>query len=173
MANCHVRIAYAPNDPETADLLSKMTGQTTVVEKKVSISGGKGGASRSTSISETARPLLTADECMRLPGAQKNAEGKVTAPGHMLIFTAGNSPIYGMQILYFLDPVFSKRSKVPAPGISSRFPAGITDSIYNPRPAEWYGNEEAIDVQAAPASEGQSPAPATKSIEDFFEEDGQ
>ena len=34
MANCHVRIAYAPNDPETAELLSKMTGQTTVVEKK-------------------------------------------------------------------------------------------------------------------------------------------
>lgn len=133
MANCHVRIAYAPNHPETADLLSKMTGQTTVVEKKVSISGGKGGSSRSTSISETARPLLTPDECMRLPGAQKNAEGKVTAPGDMLIFTAGNSPIYGRQILYFLDPTFSKRSKIPAPGISPKFPAGITDSFYYPR----------------------------------------
>ena len=154
MANCHVRIAYAPNDPETADLLSKMTGQTTVVEKKVSISGGKGGSSRSTSISETARPLLTADECMRLPGARKNAEGKVTAPGHMLIFTAGNSPIYGMQILYFLDPTFSQRAKIPAPGITARFPAGISDSFYDPRPDSWYGREDAGEKpeppQAAP-----------------------
>ncbi|WP_346773704.1 type IV secretory system conjugative DNA transfer family protein, partial [Desulfovibrio sp. ZJ369] len=33
MANCHVRIAYAPNDPDTAELLSRMTGKTTVVEK--------------------------------------------------------------------------------------------------------------------------------------------
>lgn len=137
MANCHVRIAYAPNDPETADLLSKMTGQTTVVERKVSISSGKGGSSRSTSISETARPLLTPDECMRLPGLSKDSNGK-PVPGHMLIFTAGNSAIYGMQILYFLDPVFSKRAKIPAPGISERFPAGITDSLYDPRPEEWF-----------------------------------
>lgn len=141
MANCHVRIAYAPNDPETADLLSKMTGQTTVVEKKVSISSsgvlGKGGASRSTSISETARPLLTPDECMRLPGLSKDSNGN-PVPGHMLIFTAGNSTIYGMQILYFRDPVFSKRAKIPAPGISERFPAGITDSLHYPRPSEWF-----------------------------------
>ena len=149
MANCHVRIAYAPNDPETADLLSKMTGQTTVVEKKVSISSGKGGSSRSTSISETARPLLTPDECMRLPGAQKDSQGKVTKPGHMLIFTAGQSPIYGMQILYFLDPTFSQRAKMPAPGISNRFPAGITDSIYSPRPDEWF--------EAGPAPAPQKP----------------
>ena len=52
MANCHVRIAYAPNLPETAEYLSKMAGTTTVVDKKISISGGggKGGKSRSTSI---------------------------------------------------------------------------------------------------------------------------
>ena len=171
MANCHVRIAYAPNDPETAELLSKMTGQTTVVEKKVSISGGKGGTSRSTSISETARPLLTADECMRLPGAQKNAEGKVTAPGHMLIFTAGNSPIYGMQILYFLDPVFSRRARIPAPGITPRFPAGISDSLYHPRPADWYGEGEAVEPTAAqPEAPKTAPeAQPGKRFADFLE----
>ena len=147
MANCHVRIAYAPNDPETADLLSKMTGQTTVVEKKVSISSGKGGSSRSTSISETARPLLTPDECMRIPGLSKDATGK-PVPGHMLIFTAGNSAIYGMQILYFLDPVFSKRAKIPAPGISERFPTGITDSLYAPRPENWFTPEEKAEKPA-------------------------
>lgn len=122
MANCHVRIAYAPNLPETAEYLSKLTGTTTVVSKKVSISRGKGGRSRSTSIAETSRPLLTPDECLRLPGPTKNEDGKVTAPGDMLIFTAGQSPVYGRQILYFIDPVFSARARIPAPAVS--------DSLY-------------------------------------------
>jgi type IV secretion system protein VirD4 len=86
-----------------------------VVSKKVSISRGKGGRSRSISINETSRPLLTPDECLRLPGAEKDASGKVTAPGDMLIFTAGQSPIYGQQILYFLDPVFSARARILPP----------------------------------------------------------
>jgi len=120
MANCHVRIAYAPNLPETAEYLSKLTGTTTVVNKKVSISRGKGGRSRSISINETPRPLLTPDECLRLPGAEKDAFGHVTAPGDMLIFTAGQSPVYGRQILYFLDPVFSARARIPPPTKSDR-----------------------------------------------------
>ena len=142
MANCHVRIAYAPNDPETADLLSRMTGKTTVVERKTSISIGKGGRSRSINIAETARPLLTPDECGRLPGAEKDSEGRITKPGHMLIFTAGQAPIYGMQILYFRDPTFSERSKMPAPGVSEAFPAGVTDSLYFPRSAPEERQEE-------------------------------
>nr|WP_320013105.1 type IV secretory system conjugative DNA transfer family protein [uncultured Desulfobulbus sp.] len=124
MANCHVRIAYAPNLPETAEYLSKLTGTTTVVSKKVSISRGKGGRSRSISINETSRPLLTPDECLRLPGAEKDASGKVTAPGDMLIFTAGQSPIYGQQILYFLDPVFSSRSRILPPARSDNLYQG-------------------------------------------------
>jgi type IV secretion system protein VirD4 len=40
----------------------------------------------------------------------------------MLILTAGRSPIYGRQILYFKDPTFSARSKMLAPEKS--------DSIY-------------------------------------------
>ena len=119
--NCHIKIAYAPNKYETAQLLSDMAGKTTVVEEKKSISKSRGGRSLSTNLTETARPLLTPDECMRLPGPEKNVEGKVTAPGDMLIFVAGQPPIYGRQILYFLDPVFSERSKMPVPT--------ITDSI--------------------------------------------
>lgn len=118
MANCHVRIAYAPNIPETAEYLSKLTGTTTVVDTKISISGSLSGKSSSRSINETARPLLTPDECLRLPGPQKDVGGKVTAPGDMLIFTAGQPPIYGRQILYFLDPVFSERARVKAPNVS-------------------------------------------------------
>lgn len=174
MANCHVRIAYAPNDAETAELLSRMTGKTTVVEKKTSISIGKGGRSRSVNIAETARPLLTSDECSRLPGAEKDSSGKVTKPGHMLIFTAGQSPIYGMQILYFKDPTFARRSKMPAPGVSEKYPAGVTDSLYFPRPADWYGNqveetpkEEAVrDREEANATGAVQPV----TFENFLEE---
>jgi type IV secretion system protein VirD4 len=117
MANCHVRIAYAPNTIETAKILSDMTGKTTVVEEKVSLSGSRSGHLKNASVNmaETARPLLTPDECMRLPGPEKDGQGRVTKPGDMLIFTAGQPPIYGRQILYFFDPVFSARSRMPAP----------------------------------------------------------
>ena len=114
MANCHVRIAYAPNLPETAEYLSKLAGTTTVVQKKISRSSGKGGGSRSVNEQETARPLLTPDECLRLPGIHKVSVGKETVieSGDMLIFTAGNPPIYGKQILHFQDPIFLSRSKM-------------------------------------------------------------
>lgn len=166
--NCHVRIAYAPNDPDTAELLSKLVGKTTVVEKKTSISIGKGGRTRSINMAETARPLLTPDECGRLPGAEKDSEGKVTKPGHMLIFTAGQSPIYGMQILYFKDPTFSQRSKIPAPGVSEKYPAGITDSLYFPRPAEWFSPEEKPQEEKAQDAPAQSRPQAT--FESFLED---
>ena len=130
MANCHVRIAYAPNTIETAKTLSDMTGKTTVVEEKVSLSGSRSGHMKNASVNvaETARPLLTPDECMRLPGPEKDLQGRVIRPGDMLIFTAGQPPIYGRQILYFFDPVFSARSKMPAPDRS--------DSLYAPAAAK-------------------------------------
>lgn len=116
-SSCHVRVAYAPNKIETAELLSKMAGTTTVVKKSYSYSGSKYGtqSQMSTSTQETQRPLLTADEVMRLPAAKKDAKGNVTESGDMLIFIAGRTPVYGKQILYFMDPVFSARAKVAAP----------------------------------------------------------
>ena len=118
ISNCLVRIAYAPNKVETAEWLSKMAGQTTVVHEKISTSGKKFGIALeqvSTSYEETSRPLLTPDEIMRLPGPVKDKAGNILEPGEMLIFVAGNSVIKGVQILYFLDPVFSKRSKISPP----------------------------------------------------------
>ena len=151
MANCHVRIAYAPNLPETAEYLSKMAGTTTVVDKKVSISGGagKGGQSRSTSISETSRPLLTPDECMRLPGLTKDSSGN-PVPGDMLIFTAGHPPIYGRQILYFVDPIFSARAKVKAPGVADGWNRGLSDSLHYEMPLKADGKR--LEKPAADAA---------------------
>lgn len=160
MANCHVRIAYAPNTIETAKTLSDMTGKTTVVEEKVSLSGSRTGHMKNASVNvtETARPLLTPDECMRLPGPEKDSQGRVIKPGDMLIFTAGQSPIYGRQILYFFDPVFSARAKVPVPGLNAAYPSGISDSLYQPRPASWYTAKPSSS--SAPQTADATPAPA-------------
>jgi type IV secretion system protein VirD4 len=69
----------------------------------------------STNVEEIERPLMTPDECGRLPGPRKDTGGNITQAGDMLIFATGFPPIYGKQILYFNDPVFSGRAKIPAP----------------------------------------------------------
>lgn len=118
ISNCHIRIAYAPNKVETAEWMSKMTGQMTVIKEQVSTSGKRFGMvleQVSTSFQEVHRPLMTADEIMRLPGPKKDAKGDIIEAGEMLIFVAGQPVIRGRQILYFLDPTFSKRSKIAPP----------------------------------------------------------
>jgi type IV secretion system protein VirD4 len=87
---------------------------------------------------------------MRLPGPEKDSQGKVVKPGDMLIFTAGQSPIYGRQILYFFDPVFSARAKITVPGLTPQYQSGITDSIYEPRPAAWYSATPVVVAQTKP-----------------------
>ena len=127
LGNCHIRIAFAPNKIETAELVSKMSGQQTVVRRQVSLSGKRTGlrlSNASESVQEVQRPLITPDEAMRLPAAAKNGAGEIVEPGHMLIFAAGHAPIYGRQLLYFRDPAFSARSKVPPPDTSDRILRG-------------------------------------------------
>ena len=117
-ANCHIRIAAAPNEVETAETLSKMAGTTTVVQRKRSRSGAAGAAigSVSESLQETTRPLLTVDECMKLRGLEKDRKGNAKRAGDMLIFPAGSPPILGRQTLYFQDKELLRRARMPAPG---------------------------------------------------------
>lgn len=68
------------------------------------------------------RPLLTADECLRMLGPKKAANGDIEAPGDMVIYVAGYPAIYGKQPLYFKDPVFQARAAIPAPQCSDRLP---------------------------------------------------
>ena len=115
MSNCHIRVAFAPNKVETAELLSKMTGTTTVVKSYTTTSGDRISVMLgqvTESLQEISRPLLTVDECMRLKGAKKSSDGQVLEGGDMLIFIAGQAPIYGKQILFFKDKIFLDRSKV-------------------------------------------------------------
>ena len=122
-SNCHIKAAYAPNRIETAKLLSEMTGTATVVKKVVGTSGKRTSLVLSQvneTLQEFSRPLLTPDECMRLPGPVKDAAGLVTKAGDMLVFVTGRAPIYGRQILYFQDPVFAARAGISAPPVSDR-----------------------------------------------------
>jgi type IV secretion system protein VirD4 len=124
LSNCHIRVAYAPNKPETAEWLSKLTGNTTVTVEDYSTSGQRFGAvltSVNHSYQAVSRPLMTPDECQRLAGPTKNPlTGEITKPGAMLIFVAGFAPIFGTQILYFTDALFKSRSAIDAPKDSER-----------------------------------------------------
>jgi type IV secretion system protein VirD4 len=118
LSNCHIRLAYAPNKIETADWLSRLTGNSTVIKEQISTSRQTGAFFKkniSTSFQEVARPLLTPDEVMRLPGLIKDAHGRIMEPGEMLIYVAGYAPIRGSQTPYFMDPVLMARSLIPAP----------------------------------------------------------
>ncbi len=118
-SNCHVQNAYPPNRLETAEHLSKMTGQTTILKEQITKSKNAGGGLFSGSVSktvqETQRALLTPDECMRMPAPKKNAAGDIEEAGDMLLYIAGHPMIYGKQPLYFKDPTFLARAQVKAP----------------------------------------------------------
>jgi type IV secretion system protein VirD4 len=121
VSNCHVRVAFAPNQFETAELLSKMTGVTTVEKADLSFSGKRLATTAETvmaTATQIERPLMTADEVMRLEGPQKEgsgAEERITEPGEMLIFSSGAPAILGRQMLYFKDPELFRRSQIPPP----------------------------------------------------------
>jgi type IV secretion system protein VirD4 len=137
-SNCHVRVAYAPNKVETAEWLSRMLGTMTVVKEDVTTSGGRFAAvlsNVSRTYHEVSRPLATPDEIMRLKSPAKNESGEITAPGDMLVFASGHAPIYGTQSLYFRDPVFSERAKLPRPsggrGLgASQAPAAVRGALW-------------------------------------------
>jgi len=121
VSNCHVRVAYAPNQYDTAELLSKMTGSKTVQKATFNFSGSRVSPILNhinAAVEQIERPLMTPDEVMRLRPPAKQGQGdseKIVAPGDMLIFVSGHYPIYGKQVLYFADPEFAKRAAEPPP----------------------------------------------------------
>lgn len=140
ISNSHIRIAYAPNKVETAELLSKMSGTSTVIKSQRTTSGRRSSillGQVSETFQEVQRPLITVDECMSLPGAKKTSDGKIISGGDMLIFIAGESAIRGKQILYFKDPIFSDRAKVSSPDASDRIEKSPNStSTLSPKSAE-------------------------------------
>ena len=126
MSNCHVRIAFAPNKVETAKTLSDMLGKQTIIQAKRSRSGRRGASSVSDNVSGIARPMMTPEEIMALPGARKNASGEVVKPGQMLVLAAGFPAIKAVQRLYFKDATLLERARMPVPAAPEVHPSADT-----------------------------------------------
>lgn len=113
-SNCHIQIAFTPNNIETAEYLSRMTGQTTVRRKYKSTSNnvlslGFGNYTRG--MQEHQRLLFTEDEVLRLKSAKKKFD-KILKGGEMLIFVGGCPVIKSIQPLYFQDKKFLAKTKI-------------------------------------------------------------
>lgn len=120
-SNCHIQNAFPPNRIETAKHLSILVGETTVIKDQITISGKRIGLMQgqiSKTQQEVKRALLTEDECLRMPSAIKDKQGRVLEAGDMLIYANGIPMIYGKQILYFKDPIFIERASIDAPSKS-------------------------------------------------------
>ena len=99
LANADVLQAFGTNDHETADLLSKMLGEATVLSANAGQNRGTNtpfglpsfSRGRSEGHSETGRPLLTPDEVRRLP------------PDEQILFVRGAAPVLAHRLRYYED----------------------------------------------------------------------
>jgi type IV secretion system protein VirD4 len=131
--NCHVRVAFAPNDERTARRLSDALGTSTELRAQTNLSGKRLSAWLShTSISEqeTPRPLLTPGEVLQLP------------PDEALVLVSGVPPIRARKLKYYADQNFLAR-RLPAPALGTRrrldAPAGCGD--------DWSGQVRSADAR--------------------------
>lgn len=129
-ANCHIQVFFAPKMITTGEEISKMAGNQTLLHETESRSGKSSSMDGLNQISQSdqyhSRPLITPDEAMRLPAAKKEKfidkdgqeKERIVEAGCALTFVAGANPIFGRQILYFLDETFKRRSLMVAPPVS-------------------------------------------------------
>lgn len=101
--NCPVHVAFAPADLETAQALSKRAGNQTIRFERGSVSSQGLRSNVSVQEADSARPLFTPDEIMRLP------------KGQALVFRTGSFPIHVVTEPYFKDAARVAASKLPCP----------------------------------------------------------
>jgi len=95
--NCHVRVAFANNDDQTARRISALLGEETATKEQVSWSGSRFDMylkNTSTSRVEFGRPLLLPSEINRLPANEE------------IVLINGMPPILAHKIRYFADNRF-------------------------------------------------------------------
>jgi type IV secretion system protein VirD4 len=129
--NCHVRVAFAPNDERTAKRLSDALGTATELKRQKNLSGKRFSVFLphvSLAEQETPRPLLTAGEILQLP--QDEA----------LVLVSGISPIRARKLKYYADRNFLAR-RLPAPQRDGARPGDIPP----PRGDDWLGQTRTTD----------------------------
>ncbi len=102
--NTHVRVFYAPNTVETAEMISRMLGQKTEIHQQRNYGGNRLSpwlGHVMIADQESARPLLTPAEVMELSKTDS------------LIFVAGYPPVRAMKLRFFEDENCSCRILPP------------------------------------------------------------
>jgi len=100
-SNCDVKVAFAPNNLETANYLSKLLGTET--RRKEGGEKALLGPRSAKGQQSVARALLTPDECSRLPRDKS------------VVLKNGYPPILGDKIPYYQIPELLSRSRIPPP----------------------------------------------------------
>ncbi len=131
--NCHVRVAFAPNDERTAKRLSDALGTMTELRAQRNLAGHRLAPWLSriaVAEQETARPLLTAGEILQLPSDQE------------IVQVSGVPPIKARKLQYFRDSNFTARC-LPPPALK---PGGPVDRPAA-RPEDWSGRTRLVDYR--------------------------
>lgn len=105
LANCDVLQAFGANDWETADHLSKLTGEATIQvasqNRSVGVSRGQHAQRQegaALTLAERGRRLLTPDEVLRLP------------PDRELLFVKAQAPVLARRVDYRTDATLLARA---------------------------------------------------------------
>jgi type IV secretion system protein VirD4 len=147
--NCHVRVAFAPNDERTAKRLSDALGTATELRAQKNLSGSRFAAFlpyMSISQQETPRPLLTPGEILQL------------GPSDALVLVSGVPPIRAKKLKYFTDRNFLLR-RLPAPNLTAAkfgraVASGRGGELSSDRAHDWVGAVAHVHPGlAAPPSE--------------------
>ena len=156
--NCHVRVAFAPNDERTARRLSEALGTATEIRRHRNVSGSRLSAwlpHLTMSEQETPRPLLTPGEVLQLPADEA------------LVLVSGAPPIRTRKLQYYADHNFLTRCLAAPPLSEGRF-ADAPPA----RGDDWSGRTRAIDARlekawfdlVAPTSTPDESPPRTREI---------
>ena len=102
--NCHVRVAFAPNDERTARRLSDALGTMTEQRAQRNLAGHRLSpwlSHLAVSSQETPRPLMTPGEVLQLPADAA------------LVLVSGTPPIRARKLAYYTDRNFTARCLPP------------------------------------------------------------
>jgi type IV secretion system protein VirD4 len=113
--NCHVRVAFAPNDERTARRLSDALGTMTEQRAQRNLAGHRLSpwlSHLAVSSQETPRPLMTPGEVLQLPADAA------------LVLVSGTPPIRARKLAYYADRNFIARC-LPPPVLTRVARAGV------------------------------------------------
>ncbi|MBX9925709.1 MAG: type IV secretory system conjugative DNA transfer family protein, partial [Hyphomicrobiaceae bacterium] len=147
--NCHVRVAFAPNDERTAKRLSDALGTATELRSLQNLSGRRTAmwlSNMSVSKQETPRPLLTPGEVLQLPRDDA------------LVLVSGMPPIRAKKLRYYDDDNFQERRLVAPKLIEGQY-------VDRPRepPDDWVDRVRSSDIRL---EQGWSDQATTNSVGD-------